>query len=468
MEKPHLPRTMVGLVGTSLAIVSAVVIVGMAVLGVLGYGGSPYAGILAYLVLPGLFVLGLLLIPLGNVLARRRARLAAEHGDKVPLLPVLDLNDTVTRRRTVFFGVLTVLNLLLLGFAGYQGFHLMDSPAFCGSCHSVMDPEATAHSRSPHARVACVECHIGSGASWFVKSKLSGLWQVVSVTFDLYQRPIPTPVAELRPARGTCEECHWPSKFLGDTLRVRTSYAEDEKNSARQTVILLHVGGGQTTAGPRRGIHAHVAPGVEMRYLADPKREKISTVEASFDGKKATFRTAASPAQPPPPEAWRLMDCIDCHNRASHRFRPAAAEVDQAISSGRVDPSLPWVKREAMKALRVEYPSHEAARAGIEKHVLDFYRQLDPAAWPGREARAKGAAAALGDIYCWNVWPWMKIGWNTYAPLDGHELAAGCFRCHDGEHRAEGGREISQDCGLCHSLLAVEEENPKILTQLSP
>ena len=468
MQSPHLPRTIIGLAGAALAIVSAFVIVAMAVLGVLGFGGSPYAGILAYLVLPGLFVLGLLLIPLGNFLSRRRARLAAERGEAIPVLPILDLNDTRTRRRFVVFGVLTIVNVLILGFAGYQGYHLMDSPAFCGSCHSVMDPEATAHSRSPHARVACVECHIGSGASWFVKSKLSGLWQVVSVTFDLYQRPIPTPIPELRPARGTCEECHWPSKFLGDTLRVTTSYAEDAKNTPRKTVVLLHVGGGQTTAGPRRGIHAHVAQGVEMRYLADPKREKISTVEMRYEGKGTVFRTKDSPAQDAPPEAWRLMDCIDCHNRASHRFRPATAEVDQAISIGRVDPSLPWVKREAMRSLKVDYPSHEAARAGIEKHLLEFYRQLDAAAWPGREAKVKAAAAALGDIYCWNIWPQMKITWGSYPPLDGHEQAAGCFRCHDGDHRTEGGKEISQDCGLCHSLLAVEEENPKILTQLTP
>jgi hypothetical protein len=468
MHTPSAPRSTIGIAGAALAVVSGILILALAFLSIAGFVGSPYIGILAYLVLPGLFVAGLLLIPLGNWWERKRARQAAERGEAVPHLPVIDLNDGVTRRRVLVFVSITVLNVLILAFATYQGLHLMDSPAFCGSCHSVMDPEATAHSRSPHARVACVECHIGSGASWFVKSKLSGLWQVVSVSFDLYQRPIPTPVAELRPARGTCEECHWPSKFLGDSLRVTTVYSEDEKNTPKQTVVLLHVGGGHTVAGPRSGIHAHVAPGVLMRYLADPKREKISTVELSYEGQTTVFRSPDSPKDLPPATGWRQMDCIDCHNRASHRFRLPGPEMDAAMFNGRIDPALPWVKREGMKALKVEYPSHEAARAGIEKQILDFYRTLDAAAWPGREAKVKEAAGELGNIWGWNVWPSMKITWGTYASLAGHEQAPGCFRCHDGEHRSESGKVISQDCGLCHSLLAVEEQSPKILTDLRP
>jgi NapC/NirT cytochrome c family, N-terminal region len=466
---PSIPRTTLGILGAALTTVSGILILGLAAAAIQGYVGSPYIGIVAFLVLPGFFVLGLLLIPLGSWLARRRARLAAERGEEIPHLPVVDLNDELTRRRVLIFAVLTAVNVLVLGVAGYKGLQVMDSPAFCGSCHSVMDPEFTAYRRSPHARVSCVECHIGEGASWFVKSKLSGAWQLVSVTFDLYKRPIPVPIHNLRPARETCEECHWPSKFTGDRLRITTTYAEDEGNSEKKSVVLLHVGGGQTAIGPIRGIHAHVAPGVEIRYLADPDRKEISTVQATWaDGKTSLFRTKGSPSALPARAGWRTMDCVDCHNRPTHRFRQAGQEIDEAILAHRIDVSLPWIKREGLKAVQVDYPSHEAARAGIEKQVTDFYRQLDPGAFPARQDSVKAAAQALGDIYCWNVWPSMRITWGTYPSFLGHDQAPGCFRCHDGEHVDEKGRAISQDCGLCHSLLAVDEKDPKILTQLSP
>jgi nitrate/TMAO reductase-like tetraheme cytochrome c subunit len=465
---PSIPRTTLGILGAAMITVSGILILGLAAAAMQGYVGSPYIGIFAFLVLPAFFILGLILIPFGTWLARRRARLAAERGEEIPHLPIIDFNDDLTRRRVLIFAVLSAVNLLVLGVAGYKGLHVMESPAFCGSCHSVMDPEFTAYKRSPHARVSCAGCHIGEGASWFVKSKLSGAWQLVSVTFDLYQRPIPVPIHNLRPARETCEECHWPSKFTGDRLRVTTSYADDEPNTEKKSVVLLHVGGGQTAVGPIQGIHAHVAAGVHIRYLASADRKEINTVEATWaDGKSNVFRTKATPATLPPQAEWRLMDCVDCHNRPTHRFREAAPEIDQAIQAHRIDAALPWIKREGLKALQVAYPSHDAARAGIEKQVTDFYRQLDPAAYPAREASAKAAAAALGDIYCWNVWPSMKITWGTYPSYLGHDQAPGCFRCHDGEHVDAKGKAISQDCSLCHSLLAVDEKDPKILGQLS-
>jgi nitrate/TMAO reductase-like tetraheme cytochrome c subunit len=466
---PGIPRTTIGILGAALTTVSGILILGLAAAAIQGFVGSPYIGIAAFLVLPAFFILGLLLIPLGGWLARRRARIASERGEEIPHLPVIDFNDDLTRRRVLVFAVLTALNVLILGVAGYKGLQVMDSVAFCGSCHSVMDPEVTAYRRSPHARVSCVECHIGEGASWFVKSKLSGAWQLISVTFDLYQRPIPVPIQNLRPARETCEECHWPSKFTGDRLRVTTSYAEDEPNTEKKTVALLHVGGGQSATGPIKGIHAHVAQGVHIRYLSDASRNAISTVEATWaDGRTVLFRTKDSPANLPSAEAWRTMDCVDCHNRPTHHYREPGPEIDQAIQARRIDVALPWIKREGLKAIQAIYPDQAAARAGIEKQVTDFYRKLDAAAFPGREASVTAAAKALGEIYSWNVWPSMKITWGTYPSFLGHDQAPGCFRCHDGEHVDPAGKAISQDCGLCHSLLAVDEKNPKILSQLSP
>jgi hypothetical protein len=162
------------------------------------------------------------------------------------------------------------------------------------------------------------------------------------------------------------------------------------------------------------------------------------------------------------------MDCIDCHNRPTHRYREPGPEIDEAILTHRIDVALPWIKREGLKAIQADYPDQAAARAGIEKQVTDFYRKHYAATFPAREPSVKAAAKALGDIYAWNVWPAMKIAWGTYPTFLGHDQAPGCFRCHDGDHADPSGKAISQDCNLCHSLLAVDEKDPKILTQLSP
>jgi hypothetical protein len=340
----------------------------------------------------------------------------------------------------------------------------MDSPAFCGSCHTVMDAEATAHRLSPHARVRCVECHIGPGASWFVKSKLSGSWQLVSVTLGLYPRPIPTPVHNLRPARDTCEQCHWPTKFVGDRLKVVTRHADDAENTPLKTVLLLHVGGQQGTR--TRGIHWHVDPGVRVRFLSDAKRERIGAVEL-VDAGGGPSRTYDVKGDPIPDARWREMDCIDCHNRPTHIYRSPEEEVDAALESGRISRTLPFVRRESVKALRVTYPSAAAARAGLKKQLSDFYAKEDPARAGERSAAVEAAAAELGEIWARNVWPRMNITWGTYPSLLGHDATPGCFRCHDGDHTTKGGDAISNDCELCHKVLAQDEKDPEVLKTLA-
>src|SRR6266542_4665330 len=227
-SRQDLLRHPVSFAGAALATMSGLLVAALFVASVLGFeGGGPYIGLFAFVVLPTVLVLGLLLIPLGLALARRRRVKLAAMGRVEPRLPILDFNQPRTRRLALGFVALSTVNVLLLAGASYKGLEVMDSNAFCGSCHSVMDPEFSAHSRSAHARVRCVECHIGPGASWFVKSKLSGSWQLLSVTFGLYPRPIPSPVHSLRPARDTCEQCHWPTKFVGDRLKITPRHADD-------------------------------------------------------------------------------------------------------------------------------------------------------------------------------------------------------------------------------------------------
>jgi nitrate/TMAO reductase-like tetraheme cytochrome c subunit len=435
------------------------------------HGASPYLGILTFLVLPAIFLLGLALIPLGLWQVRRRRRQALAEDDPAVEFAVLDFNRPQVRKTALVFLAATAVNALILGVGTYKGVEVMESTEFCGSaCHQVMEPEYTTYKRSPHARVGCVECHIGEGADWFVKSKLSGSWQLVSVAFDLYPRPIAVPVHNLRPARETCEQCHWPNKFVGDRFKVNTHFQEDEANTEVKTVLVVKVGGRQ--AGRSQGIHWHVDPDHVVRYRSDEKRQVMYEIEmVAKDGTRRTWTTAAaSTPEGKSATEWRTMDCVDCHNRPSHIYRAPETELDAALLDRRIDPALPFVRREGLKALQAEYPSHEAARAGIAKAVADFYARSYPQVATEKVAAVEAAGRALGDIWAWNVFPAMNIKWGTYKNHIGHtaDMAPeiGCFRCHDEQHEGSDGRAISQDCSACHSLLAQEEKDPEILKTL--
>ena len=467
----RITRNALGLAGAVLTTVSAVLFLTLFALDLVGYHGGPYAGILAFLIIPGLFLLGLLLIPLGlwREQARKRRALAAG-ATAEEALPVWDLNEDRVRRNLLVFALLSIVNVVILATATYKGVEVMETTQFCGaSCHTVMEPEYTTYKRSPHARVKCVECHIGAGANWFVKSKLSGSWQLVSVAFNLYPRPIASPVHNLRPARETCEQCHWPNKFVGDRFKVNTHFSEDEANTATKTVLVVKVGGHQ--AGRSQGIHWHVDPDHVVRYRADPKRQTIYEVEMA--AKDGTVRRYKSPAADSPEAAkaaeWRTMDCVDCHNRPTHVYRDPARELDDAILDRRIDPSLPFVRREGLKALQADYASHDAARAGIAKAISGFYAASYPQLAADKKEAVAAAGRALGDIWAWNVFPAMNVKWGTYPNHLGHPDMSGeigCFRCHDESHKTADGKTISQDCGLCHSLLAQEEKDPEILKKL--
>jgi hypothetical protein len=455
-------RSMLSIAGTAIALVGVVLFITLFLIQNLGFRGGPYLGIITYLLLPGVVLAGLVLVPVGIWRQTKREREATAHGEPLPHLPVIDLNAARTRKALAVFGVMALIGAVVLAVGTYKGVEYMESVEFCGTaCHTVMQPEYTAHQRSPHSRVACAGCHIGAGAGWFVKSKLSGSWQLVAVTFNLYPTPIPTPVHNLRPARETCEQCHWPTKFVGDKLRVRVHYADDEQNTELHTVLVLKIGGAHGRGST--GIHWHVAPGVKVRYLSDPNREKIYDVEMTgVDGKVKLFKTEAAPKD----AEWRQMDCVDCHNRPTHVYREPANEIDNSMDQGAIDKTLPFIKREGLRAVQVEYPSQDAARKGIAADIAAFYAKSYPEVAQQKADAVAQAGKALGDVYCWNVFPQMKVTWNTYPNHIGHKQSPGCFRCHDKKHATADGEKIAKKCDTCHNLLAEEEQDPAILYQL--
>jgi nitrate/TMAO reductase-like tetraheme cytochrome c subunit len=344
----------------------------------------------------------------------------------------------------------------------------MDSVSFCGeTCHSVMAPEFTAYQNSPHSRVACVDCHIGPGASWAVRAKIDGTRQVLAMALRTYSRPIPSPVHTLRPARETCEQCHWPQKFHGDRLVVRKKYADDEHNTLSVTVLVMKIGGRDTRG--VSGIHGrHLDEASRITYVtSDAKRQVIPRVTYVDDaGRTVEYVSAETKAEAGGAIETRSMDCVDCHNRPTHAYELPERAVDRELASGGISPDLPWVKKKTVELLRTEYADRETAFAQIRTGLTDYYRREHPQVYQGHRAQVEAAAQRAVDVYARNVFPEMKLGWGTHPNNIGHEDFLGCFRCHDDNHKSADGRVISQDCNACHAVLAMDEQDPKILAEL--
>jgi len=420
---------------------------------------NPYIGILAFLALPAPFFAGLVLVPLGMWLKRRREG----HPGIYPLdFPALAWSNPELRKLAYFVGATTVVNIVVASQLTYGAVNYMDSVTFCGqTCHNVMQPEFTAYQNSPHSKVECVKCHIGPGASWFVRSKLSGVGQVIAVTFDTYPRPIPTPVRNLRPARETCEACHWPQKYGEDRVRVISKFADDEHNTLTKTVLLMKIGGGNGGV----GIHGtHLGPGVTIRYApSDESRQTIPWVEYDGPSVKRTYVTKDAKTDGLP---IREMDCVDCHNRPTHTYELPERGIDRVMNAGQIPPSLPFAKKKAVEILKVNYTSREEAAQRIPAAWVKYYQDKYPAVWAQRREEVTGAAQQVLAVWDRNVFPAMKVTWGAYPNNLGHTDFPGCFRCHDGAHSTKDNRSITQDCNACHNLLAMDEANPKILGDL--
>lgn len=418
------------------------------------HGGShgAYLGIFAFLLLPAVFVLGILLVPFGLLFYRRQLaqRMAALVPKPMRLLPVL--------------GVLTLVNLATVGTAGYEAVHYMDSQQFCGTvCHTVMSPTYTMSLDSPHAQIACVECHIGPGVSSFVEAKLSGLRQVVSLARGTYAKPIPTPVHTLRSANEICTACHWPAKVSEDRLLVRDHFGEDAEVTPVTNVVAMKIGGRQSD-GSWTGVHWHADPAIDVSYIStDGKREKIDWIRyVGKDGKERIYTLDGEETTKQPEGEIRRMDCIDCHNGSGHHQEEPDAALDRAIAEGKVSRKLPSIRKFALATLQKPWNRTEA-KGQILRDLEQAYA-TDGGLDAARQPLLQAAADAVADIWLRNVHPDMNLTWGTYPDFSGHR---GCMRCHDGQHLDGDGQEITSDCAKCHAVLAEKAKEPPILQQLN-
>jgi len=458
-----LPRTYynpISLGGSILASVSILIII-FFMIAMTFFGDEAtgsYAGIFIYIILPVFLIIGLILIPVG--MSRRAKRIKREGEGSVVSKIVLDMSNQRHWNAVGLFILITILFLLLTGIGSYKAFHYTESNKFCGTlCHSVMEPEYTAYQESAHSRVTCVECHVGEGAGWYVKSKLSGLYQVYSVTFNKFPTPIETPLHNLRPARETCEECHWPEKFYSYNLRNEKNFLADSANTEWDIMLKLMIGSENSAHGLVEGVHWHINPNVKVEYISSSdKREQIPWVRYinKATGDTTVYQDIYEPLDQEALDTLELreMDCLDCHNRPSHQFLPPQKFIDELITAGKIPVELPEVKLLAMQVFNNTFSDRDSGTTVIRESIVDFYDSNYPEIANEHPELIDQAIEGFLAGYNKNIFPEMKATWDAYPTHIGHMEFNGCFRCHNGNHESEDGVVISRDCNLCHTILA--------------
>jgi nitrate/TMAO reductase-like tetraheme cytochrome c subunit len=291
-----------------------------------------------------------------------------------------------------------------------------------------------------------------------MKSKINGVHQLCDVVLDKIPRPIETPIKNLRPARATCEQCHWPERFIGEVDRTDYHYLSDQTNTPFAVRLLLKVEGGQLN-GSMSGIHWHVSQNFKVQYIdTDKHRQNIPWVRVTDTASgDVTVYKAAGFKGDPSEDSMRTMDCIDCHTRPAHQFQSPDEAVDAAIHAGLLDRSVPWVRSNVVATLIAPYQTTDEAMQKIASSLR--------ASYPGLSG-IDGVVAETERIYQKNFFPEMKTDWRVHPDNIGHKISAGCFRCHDGNHTTDDGKKvISANCNLCHIILT--QGNGKQLQQLN-
>jgi nitrate/TMAO reductase-like tetraheme cytochrome c subunit len=356
------------------------------------------------------------------------------------------------------------MTLATLAFAGYETYEYTESAEFCGTACHPMDPEYVSYEHSAHSEVLCVECHIGPGASFFIKSKIDGMRQIYAVMVNSFSRPIKTPVHDLRPARDTCEDCHTPNLFKDNVIKNIVHYDNDEGNTPVQSTLILKMGGWQSSLGIAKGIHWHVTNPVY--YIpADEQRQVIlwvgvekedGTMDEYYARDMLAMANSGFVQEAMEHDELRLVDCVDCHNRIAHEIPPPERSVDEAISLGLISRDLPFIRARAVEILTPLYTSDVDAEEAI-MGLLDFYRVGFPDVYENQRADLDAALEVIRSIYETTHFPEMNMNWETNPNNQRHTPTPGCFRCHDDKHVKldKSGNEvetISVQCNLCHTV----------------
>lgn len=458
MRLPRSYYNIISFIGTVIAYISLFLIAAFAFIGWVYDDSSSYLGLFIFIIIPGFLIIGLLMIPIGMSIERRR-RKKRELDYVKQGWPVIDMNVKKYRNAIFVFAVGTIILFILSSIGSYEAFHYTESNEFCGTlCHEVMEPEHVAYQNSTHSRVRCVDCHVGSGADWYVRSKLSGLRQVYGVLTNDFNRPIETPIHNLRPARETCEKCHWPEKFYARSFRQSKHFLTDSMNTEWNIGMQMKTGPEHSALGLSEGIHWHINPNVQIEYVSKRDRRKnipwvkytnLETGEVTlFEDEDNTLSEKKMAVA-----EVRGMDCMDCHNRPSHNYKTPQEFIDHSLVSGDIPSDLPYIKKIAMDLFIDPYDDRETAHQTIREYTTKYYADSFPEILASREADINKAIDGMIYEYSQNIFPEMGASWDEYENHIGHKTYNGCFRCHDDNHKSESGRVISKDCNICHTIV---------------
>jgi len=418
---------------------------------------NPYRSLISFVAAPSIVMFGLLIFSIRVIIQIRRTR---KRGEKVRFTFSIDTADPrYMKNFWIFIGLTSVL-VFVIAYGGTRAYEATETISFCGeTCHEVMEPQFVTYHNSAHAKVSCADCHIGPGASFWVRSKIDGMRQVYSSTFNKFSRPIETPVANLRPAQETCEECHWPQHFYGDKLLTRTYYRSDEENSPWTISMRVRIGGGNPNKGKLEGIHWHMLTGSIVEYVAiDHKRQIIPWVRVAHQNGDTVIYTNEDEESPEIIEGVdgniRSFDCMDCHNRPSHTFYPPAVSVNLAMSIGKIPDDIPYIRSTGLELLNAEYETKDEALEAIENGLWGFYNEDYPEFATERADDLKMTVTELQKIYYDNFFPEMKTDYRVRENNLSHFVNDGCFRCHQESMVNEDGETMANDCETCHVIVA--------------
>ncbi|MEN8136779.1 MAG: NapC/NirT family cytochrome c [Thermodesulfobacteriota bacterium] len=428
---------------------------------------NPYFGFLIYMVMGPLFVIGLLTVLVGQFLFRDREEIGLFTLEYIREQFNMPGRFIRVRKLIYISSTLGFFTLIVIVVVSYTGFRYTETIGFCGQfCHDVMEPQYISHQNSPHSRIACVKCHISGSSDLVTRSKVSGVTMIFSTVLGRYERPIKNPVHSLRPDREVCEQCHRPEVFHGDKLYIKDYFLADEQNTRVQTVLLMRIGSSGYRDRLAQGIHWHVSPDHKTYYRsARDDQDRITEVKlVDHDGSVFIFKNKEEPLDRElGEEDYRLMDCMDCHNRPTHVFLPASEAVDRKIAMGAIARTLPFIKKVALEVILQKYDSKAQARRRIAEGIEGWYAENRPDVPVERKTELDQAVNVIYQAWAENVFPEMGIGWETYRNNLAHESGNGCFRCHSDSYQTTEGRGIPNNCDLCHYILAEKQPSPDIM-----
>ncbi len=380
----------------------------------------------------------------------------------------LELNLSLFRHpKIVLIGLLctvaVTLILMTLGAGSIGMIEYTESNDFCGNtCHYVMNPEAMVYKDSPHARVACVECHVGHGAEGFIAAKLSGLRQVYGVATGDFSRPIPTPIHNRRSSLEMCESCHWKDRFVDYKVISRQYYHADEENTPTDLKLLLKIGGEKGGLVEGSGIHYHMLSKNRVEFIArDPRRQDIPWVRVTDENGEITeYNNSDEPLtnEEKATLTIREVECLDCHSRPAHQFAKPMDAINDAILAGNISRELPYIKFQGVKLLDTRYETNKEALKGISYGLAEYYTEEYPEVLTEQSKEFEQAVLTLQGIYDRTIFPEMKASWAAHPDNIGHRDYPGCFRCHNDLMESDDGDTIFTDCTKCHAILAQDKQ----------